>query len=175
MRGVRIFTRTIVEHRIANRSWLLDWMTNSTPRLIISHSHKPPSITNIVYSHWIIWYKLRGQCLDPCMGLWSVYRDCGFCHSPVDFRAHSRTYPHFLPLTPAPIALSRSLLHLSAPICTHSRSLPLTPACADARISMREWQKLRWLMVTQRYTLDVWFTELMMMAIYNCQQAIMNT
>ena len=38
-------------------------------------------------------------------------RNFSVCHSPVDFRAHSRAYPHSLSLTPA-----------------HSRSLPLTPA-----------------------------------------------
>ena len=57
----------------------------------------------------------------------------GVCHFPVDFRAHSRTYPRSLPLTPAPIRVhSRSLPHLSALTPAHSRtypySLPLTPA-----------------------------------------------
>ena len=41
-------------------------------------------------------------------------RQLDFCHSPDNFRAYSRAYP---------------------------RSLPLTPAHADAQISTGEWQK----------------------------------
>ena len=85
-----------------------------------------------------------------------------FCHSPVNFRAHSapsRSLPlppapsRSLPLTPAHSRSLCSLPHTSA----HSRSLrsppltpahsapscslPLTPACADARILRGEGQK----------------------------------
>ena len=51
--------------------------------------------------------------LYPCDYYYAVLNlsKMGVCHSPVDFRTHSRAYP---------------------------RSLPLTPACADARISTGE-------------------------------------
>ena len=80
-----------------------------------------------------------GQLISNGLGklipsIFYVFLSFGFCHSPVDFCAHSYAYPCSLPLT---LAQSCSLL--------------LTPACADARISMGEWQKsvsallLKWL------------------------------
>ena len=65
-----------------------------------------------------------------------------FCHSPVDFRTHSRAYPRLSALTPVPVCVhSRAYPCLSALTPAHSRPLPLTPVHADARISIGEWQK----------------------------------
>ena len=62
---------------------------------------------NASCASFVLWLPQRIWCEDfDILG--------GFCHSPVDFRAHSHAYP---------------------------RPLQLTPAWTDARISMGEWQK----------------------------------
>ena len=53
----------------------------------------------------------------------NLYSHEDFCHSSVNFCAHSRTYPRSLPLTPAPIR-AHSRTYPRSLSLTHSHSLP---------------------------------------------------
>ena len=95
---------------------LLCWFPSNSPLIIIFQKHKKNIFAQLLCIKTNdVKERLKSCCQFSC--------NLGFCHSPVDFRAHSRS----LPLTP-----------------THSCSLPLTPVTpthADARISTEEWQK----------------------------------
>ena len=120
---------------------------------------RPPELSHMMFN----FYQLSHILMSPCsphvsfctacsrniqlLTTWPSYRTpvfvillSIFTLTPMPIRAHSCS----LPRLSTPIrAHSCSLPRLSTPIHTYPRSLLLTPARADARISAGEWQKPR--------------------------------